>query len=39
MVGSSDSQITTTNSGLKTWAYTPRGYAGKMAPATKELEI
>ncbi|OUR78612.1 precorrin-3B C(17)-methyltransferase [Alphaproteobacteria bacterium 46_93_T64] len=39
MVGSSDSQITTTNSGLKNWAYTPRGYAGKMAPATKDLDI
>ncbi len=37
MVGSSDSQITTTNSGLKNWAYTPRGYAGKMAPVAKEL--
>jgi len=37
MVGSSDSQITTTNSGLKNWAYTPRGYAGKMAPVAKEI--
>jgi len=36
MVGSSESQITTTNSGLKGWAYTPRGYAGKMAPGTKD---
>ncbi|MEP4190861.1 MAG: precorrin-3B C(17)-methyltransferase, partial [Sneathiella sp.] len=31
MVGSSESKITQTNSGLKHWAYTPRGYAGKMA--------
>ncbi|MBL4908270.1 MAG: precorrin-3B C(17)-methyltransferase [Sneathiella sp.] len=31
MVGSSESKITTTNSKSKTWAYTPRGYAGKMA--------
>lgn len=31
MVGSSESKITQTNSGLKRWAYTPRGYAGKMA--------
>lgn len=31
MVGSSESKITTTNSNSKKWAYTPRGYAGKMA--------
>jgi cobalt-precorrin 5A hydrolase / cobalt-factor III methyltransferase / precorrin-3B C17-methyltransferase len=30
MVGSSESQITETNSGTKSWVYTPRGYAGKM---------
>ncbi|MBL4740789.1 MAG: precorrin-3B C(17)-methyltransferase, partial [Sneathiella sp.] len=31
MVGSSESKVTTTNSDLHKWAYTPRGYAGKMA--------
>ncbi len=36
MVGSSESKITTTNSGLKKWAYTPRGYAGKMTPAKED---
>jgi cobalt-precorrin 5A hydrolase/precorrin-3B C17-methyltransferase len=36
MVGSSESKITSTNSGLKKWAYTPRGYAGKMTPAKEE---
>ncbi len=30
MVGSSESRLTTTNSGAKSWVYTPRGYAGKM---------
>ena len=30
MVGSSESQITTTNSGARSWVYTPRGYSGKM---------
>ncbi len=36
MVGSSESKITSTNSGLKKWAYTPRGYAGKMTPNKEE---
>lgn len=35
MVGSSESKITTTNSNLHKWAYTPRGYAGKMALSSK----
>jgi cobalt-precorrin 5A hydrolase / cobalt-factor III methyltransferase / precorrin-3B C17-methyltransferase len=30
MIGSSESKTTLTNSGLHKWAYTPRGYAGKM---------
>ena len=30
MVGSSESRITTTNSGTKSWVYTPRGYSGKQ---------
>ncbi|MEH6402146.1 MAG: precorrin-3B C(17)-methyltransferase [Sneathiella sp.] len=34
MVGSSESKVTTTNSDLQKWAYTPRGYAGKMALST-----
>lgn len=34
MVGSSESQITETNSGNKRWVYTPRGYAGKMNLST-----
>lgn len=37
MVGSSESKITSTNSGLKSWAYTPRGYAGKMTLSKKEF--
>ncbi|MCF8466356.1 MAG: precorrin-3B C(17)-methyltransferase [Sneathiella sp.] len=31
MVGSSESRLTSTNSGTKSWVYTPRGYSGKMA--------
>lgn len=34
MVGSSESQITETNSGNKRWVYTPRGYAGKTTMST-----
>ncbi len=36
MVGSSESKTTWTNSGLKNWAYTPRGYAGKMTVKKKD---
>ncbi|MBE7638140.1 precorrin-3B C(17)-methyltransferase [Sneathiella sp. P13V-1] len=36
MVGSSESKTTWTNSKLKKWAYTPRGYAGKMQVKKKE---
>ncbi len=38
MVGSSESRMTVSNSGQKHWAYTPRGYAGKMAVTKKEAE-
>lgn len=36
MVGSSESKTTKTNSGLHKWAYTPRGYAGKMSVKKKD---
>lgn len=36
MVGSSESRITQTNSGARRWAYTPRGYAGKIADDTQK---
>ncbi|MBO0334171.1 precorrin-3B C(17)-methyltransferase [Sneathiella sp. CAU 1612] len=36
MVGSSESRLTTTNSGAKSWAYTPRGYSGKNADSKIE---
>ncbi|WP_169570212.1 precorrin-3B C(17)-methyltransferase [Sneathiella limimaris] len=39
MVGSSESKVTSTNSGLKNWAFTPRGYAGKMQVTKKETEL
>jgi len=34
MVGSSETRLTVTNSGAKSWVYTPRGYAGKMDAKT-----
>lgn len=36
MVGSSESRTTQTNSGGRSWAYTPRGYSGKMANDTQK---
>ena len=36
MVGSSESKITQTNSNHHQWAYTPRGYAGKMTVRKKD---
>ncbi len=38
MVGSSESRTTTTNTGARTWAYTPRGYAGKMKVSLQEKD-